>query len=64
MDRGPHLLKRDVRYRQGSADKHCGNCVMFRPSARLDWVGACDLVIGLIAGNKVCDRWEAREDAE
>ncbi len=58
MARKPVLTKAQVDYRAGTAEQHCGNCVMFNPSVKLAWVGACDLVIGLIDGHKVCDRWE------
>jgi hypothetical protein len=60
MDRVPHLLKRDVRYRNGTAEKHCGNCVMFHPGPSPAASGRCDLVLGPIAPHMVCDRWEAR----
>lgn len=62
MTRKPTLTKAEVDYRSGTAERHCGNCVMFNPSAKLDWVGNCDLVIGLISGHKVCDRWEKRPE--
>ena len=62
-DRVPHLLKRDVRYRQGSVEQHCGNCVMFHPPESPVTTGHCDLVIGPIAPHMVCDRWEAVKPA-
>ena len=47
------VSKASVRYREGSPERHCGNCVMFHG-------GTCDLVAGDISALDVCDEWEAR----
>lgn len=56
----PALFKAEVHYRQGTAEEHCGNCVMFHPDGL--GTGRCDLVMGLISAHMVCNRWEARKD--
>lgn len=55
----PTLSKAAVHYRQGTAEAHCGNCVMFHPGGL--GTGRCDLVKGVIEAHGVCDRWEARK---
>jgi 8-oxo-dGTP pyrophosphatase MutT (NUDIX family) len=44
------VSKESVHYRDGSRQRHCGNCVMFHG-------GLCDLVAGEISALGVCDEW-------
>lgn len=46
------LTKQSVNYRPADTFRHCGSCVMFQGDS-------CDLVMGLIDSEDVCDRWEA-----
>lgn len=45
------VSKASVNYRDGTPEKHCGNCSMYEART-------CTLVAGLINPNKVCDRFE------
>lgn len=57
------VSKESVDYRLGSYARHCGNCVMFHGQHTQKGytyeVGTCDLVLGRIQTQAVCDRWEA-----
>ena len=49
------VSKETVNYRHDrESARRCGNCVMFHPD------GSCDLVLGKIRPEDVCDRWEAK----
>lgn len=58
--RKPTLSKAGVNYRNGTAARHCGNCVMFHEGKNEFGVGTCDMVLGLIMAHKSCDKWEAK----
>jgi len=47
------VSKASVNYRAGTDARRCGTCVMFHAN------GTCDLVVGDIQPDAVCDRWEA-----
>ena len=49
------VTKQSVNYRPADTFRHCGNCVMFHEDS-------CDLVLGLIVAEGVCDRWEAKTE--
>lgn len=49
------VTKSSVDYRTGTTKRHCGNCVMYRARTH-----ACDLVLGMIRPDAVCDRWQAK----
>lgn len=54
------LSKEEAGYRTGVDALHrCRNCSMYRVSGDDD-SGTCTLVKGIIAGDAVCDHWEAR----
>lgn len=59
--RKPTMTKAAAHYRHGTAEEHCGNCVMFHPGAALK-PGRCDLVMGSVSGHMVCDHWEKRPE--
>jgi hypothetical protein len=51
MDKVP---KERVHYRGGTPARHCGNCAMYHHHV-------CDLVIGYMSADDVCDRWAPRQ---
>lgn len=57
--RVPTLTKTQVDYRHGTAEQHCGNCMMFHQDPESAGSGRCDLVIGPVSAHMVCNRWEA-----
>lgn len=46
--------KAEANYRKMSTEEACGNCSMFGR-------GRCDIVVGSIDPDYVCDYWEARD---
>lgn len=44
------VSKQSVNYRKATGTRHCGSCAMFHN-------GTCDLVMGKIERQYVCDRW-------
>jgi hypothetical protein len=54
MELRDKVPKERVHYRGGSAARHCGNCAMYHNHV-------CDLVIGFINSEDVCDLWVTRK---
>lgn len=53
------MSKAEANYRHHAGPQMCSTCSMYRVSGDDD-SGTCTLVKGLIEGDAVCDRWEAR----
>lgn len=54
------VSKISVNYRPASGKHECGNCAMFKPGSSVtegEHTGTCDLVVGLIYADDVCDKW-------
>lgn len=49
------VSKQSVNYRQGTEEKQCGNCSMFRVST-----ASCTHVVGRILSDDLCDDWEPK----
>ncbi len=48
--------KHIVRYRQGSGNRRCGKCTMWKPPA------ACTAVAGIIDKDYLCDLFKVRQE--
>ena len=56
-DEKPTRTKEQVSYREGTAAKHCGNCVMIRLAPPDFETHKCTLVKGIVEPTAVCDEW-------